>query len=102
MSVRTPTHAGSWFENNPRKLTQEVTEYMDRAGEQPQPVKALIAPHAGICYSGPCAGHTYRALKDYIAKNPGKISRAFLLGPSHHVPLDGCLLTQFETWASPN
>lgn len=46
-------------------------------------INALIAPHAGLIYSGPVAAHAYQQLR----------GRAFdaivLIGPSHYVPFEG-------------
>jgi len=43
--------------------------------------KALIAPHAGLIYSGPVAGSAYRS----VARRASEITRVVLLGPPHRV-----------------
>ena len=45
--------------------------------------RALVAPHAGLMYSGPVAAYSYSAAR---AARPSAI---VLVGPSHFVPFDG-------------
>ena len=47
---------------------------------------ALIAPHAGLMYSGPVAAHAYRLLRDRA------FDVAVLVGPSHFLGFDGVSL----------
>jgi AmmeMemoRadiSam system protein B len=57
--------AGLWYSNSPKRLSQEIDEYMNQAnlpalqGE----VVGVIAPHAGYRYSGPTAGYAFRSVK---------------------------------------
>ncbi|KAG7099259.1 hypothetical protein E1B28_001122 [Marasmius oreades] len=57
--------------------------------------KAIIAPHAGYSYSGPVAAWAYKAI------DTSGIRRVFILGPSHHVYLDGCALSSCTDYATP-
>jgi len=57
--------------------------------------KAVIAPHAGYSYSGPAAAWAYKSI------NTTGIKRVFVLGPSHHVYLNGCALSKCKTYATP-
>ncbi len=59
------------------------------------PIRAVIAPHAGYSYSGPTAAFAYAQVA------PEGIRRVFILGPSHHVALDGCALTSATHLATP-
>lgn len=45
-------------------------------------VKALVSPHAGYRYSGPTAAWGFSSI------DRAAVRRIFVLGPSHHVPLD--------------
>ncbi len=57
--------AGRWYEGNPRRLAQQVDEYLSEArlpALQGQ-VVGLVAPHAGHIYSGRTAGHAFRAVQ---------------------------------------
>lgn len=58
-------------------------------------MRAVIAPHAGYSYSGPTAAFAYARIV------PEGIRRVFVLGPSHHVALDGCAVTQATHLATP-
>jgi len=49
----------------------------------PGDLVALIAPHAGLMYSGPVAAHAYRLLRGR------QFDVAVLVGPSHFVGFDG-------------
>jgi AmmeMemoRadiSam system protein B len=49
----------------------------------PGDLLAVIAPHAGLMYSGPVAAHAYRLLRERT------FDVAVLVGPSHFVGFDG-------------
>ncbi|KAG8905430.1 hypothetical protein FRB99_008976 [Tulasnella sp. 403] len=57
--------------------------------------KAIIAPHAGYSYSGPAAAWAYKCI------DTTGIKRVFILGPSHHVYLDGCALSMCDAYETP-
>ena len=61
-------------------------------------VTALIAPHAGLMFSGPVGAHAYKAA------SKGDYDVAVLVGPSHYVAFDGVALYPegaFETPLGP-
>jgi MEMO1 family protein len=109
MSLRRAAVAGTWYPGAPERLAAEVTGYLDRAFEESRDsaleatideadVVALVAPHAGLMYSGPVAAHAYRLLetRDY--------DTIVLVGPSHYVPFEGASLWPrgaFETPSGP-
>lgn len=83
-SIRPPAVAGSWYPGQPERLQREVEQYLGRVGRTPRgDVRAVIAPHAGLMYSGPVAAYSYRA----VAGRPYDV--AVLVGPSHFVGFDG-------------
>ncbi|CEP18795.1 hypothetical protein [Parasitella parasitica] len=98
---RSATHAGSWYTSDGTRLNEELESYLHEAekkAEQELPVKgirAIIGPHAGFRYSGPTAGFAYKAI------DTSNIKRVFLLGPSHHVYIDGCSLSKCSTYQTP-
>lgn len=60
------------------------------------PVYAIIAPHAGYSYSGRTAAYAYAAV------DPSRFSRVFVLGPSHHVYLEGrCAVSEAARLETP-
>src|SRR5713226_7589483 len=88
--IRRAAVAGSWYPGSPQALAAAVDRYLadaqslmdtprDVAGE----LVALVAPHAGLVYSGPVAAHAYRLLRDR------RFDVAVLVGPSHFVGFDG-------------
>jgi len=79
--VRAPVFAGSWYPGQPAALRAEVLRHLDAAPpvELTEPVRAILAPHAGYRYSGPTAGRAYATVR----KQPFR--RVVILAPSHHV-----------------
>ena len=83
-SVRPAAVAGSWYPGTAAALGGEVDGYLDAVRETPKgEIVALIAPHAGLVYSGPVAAHAYRAVAGRA------FDVAVLVGPSHFVGFDG-------------
>lgn len=93
--VRNASHAGSWYEADGNVLGRQLDEFLEAAGQQPQPARALIVPHAGYRYSGPAAAWGYKNI------DPRGIKRVFLLGPSHHVFLRKCALSRADAYRTP-
>jgi len=95
--IRHPAVAGTWYPRSAGALGREVDGYLadvpdDRA---PADVGALIAPHAGLMFSGPVAAHAYKA----VASRPYDV--AVLVGPSHFVGFDGVALYPGDAFDSP-
>jgi AmmeMemoRadiSam system protein B len=83
--VRRPAVAGSWYPGTATALAREVDRYLSSV---PTPVvhgtiRAIVAPHAGLVYSGPVAAWAYRAVQQ------GPYDVVVLVGPSHHVGFEG-------------
>ena len=93
--VRPLAFAGSWYAADPDRLAREVDRYLAAAGAAPSPPIALLAPHAGLRYSGPVAAFAYACLR---AQPP---ARAVLVGPSHYAAFHGCALLQRGSLATP-
>ena len=88
--VRKAAVAGSWYPGTATALTAAVDRYLAAADRDTGPdriaggdLAALIAPHAGLMYSGPVAAHAYRLLRERV------FDVAVLVGPSHFVGFDG-------------
>lgn len=88
--------AGSWYPSDPARLTEEVDRYLE-AGRATWrgSIVAVLAPHAGLMYSGPVAAHSYSV----IAGQPFDL--AVLVGPSHYVGFDGVALPDAELFETP-
>lgn len=86
MNIRRAAVAGTWYPGTAASLASAVDRYLaaaDRAGAQVHgDLVALMAPHAGLMYSGPVAAHAYRLLRDRA------FDVAVLVGPSHFVGFD--------------
>ncbi len=79
--------AGSWYPGSATELTEEVDRYLRRVDTRPGgQVVGLLAPHAGLVYSGPVAAYSYAA----VSGRPFDV--AVLVGPSHYLAFAGVAL----------
>ena len=89
-NVRKAAVAGTWYPAKAAALAAAVDGHLAVADRAAADVRgelvALIAPHAGLMYSGPVAAHAYRLLRDRA------FDVAVLVGPSHFVGFDGVSL----------
>jgi MEMO1 family protein len=86
MALRSPAVAGSWYPALPSALAAAVDGYIAHADDGPRRLArliGLIAPHAGLIYSGPVAAYAYRQLRTR------PVDVIVLVGPSHFVGFDG-------------
>ena len=58
-------------------------------------MKALIAPHAGLEFSGAVQAGAYANV------DPTRTRTVFILGPSHHTGSQSCSLTRAEECETP-
>src|SRR5688572_3664990 len=93
--VRQAAVAGSWYPSSPDALARIVDAHLAGArGSAGEPV-AIIAPHAGLAYSGPIAAHAYKLLRNR------PIDVAVIVGPSHFVAFEGVAIYARGTFATP-
>ena len=93
-SVRRPAVAGSWYPGSAGALEAAVERHLATAARGVDgDLVALVAPHAGLMYSGPVAAHAYRLLRDRT------FDVAVLVGPSHFVAFEGVAVStdDFDT-----
>ena len=94
---RKANHAGSWYQNDVNALNENISTFMNDAEkekprDEPEGMpRGIIAPHAGLSYSGSTAAHAYLALKESLSR--GETSTVLVLHPSHHVYLNGCAIS---------
>jgi len=85
--IRRAVVAGTWYPGTASSLASAIDRHVaaaDRTGARVDgDLVALIAPHAGLMYSGPVAAHAYRLLRDRT------FDVAVLVGPSHFAGFDG-------------
>jgi MEMO1 family protein len=100
LRVRPAAVAGSFYPAAPEALLDALRASFASArvpdGDSQVP-KALVVPHAGYVYSGPVAASAYLRLV------PGRTTtrRVVLLGPTHHVPVDGLAVSSADALATP-
>jgi AmmeMemoRadiSam system protein B len=95
-SIRPAAVAGSWYPGQGGALAREVDGYLDEAAGPPEgDLVAIIAPHAGLMYSGAVAAHAHGALRGL------SFDVAVLVGPSHYMGFDGVAVTDEDAFASP-
>jgi len=95
--VRTATKAGTWYTADPKQLRSDIEGYFAKAPkvELGGPPIAIVAPHAGYRYSGPCAGAAYALLRDR------GIRRVIVLAPSHRVAFHGAVIAAANAYETP-
>ncbi len=100
--VRRAAVAGTWYPASAAVLARQVQSYIDDADaacDDAVPphadLVAVIAPHAGLMYSGPVAAYSYRSLR---ARQYDVI---VLVGPSHYVGFDGASIWSSGTFETP-
>jgi hypothetical protein len=88
--------AGTWYPGHPATLLSTIDDYFGQVHETVTgDITAIVAPHAGLMYSGPVAAHAYRQLAgrtyDVIV----------LVGPSHHVGFEGVAVMARGVFETP-
>jgi MEMO1 family protein len=94
--VREAAVAGTWYPGTANALAAAVDAHLARttrdvAGE----LVAIVAPHAGLMYSGAVAAHAYRLLRGRV------FDVAVLVGPSHFVGFDGVAVSRASGFLTP-
>lgn len=89
--------AGTWYEGRPEALKRTIDNYLDRAKlpELPGEVIAVIAPHAGLRYSGAVAGCAFAALR---GRAPDLVA---VIAPMHHPYMQPLITTSHAAYATP-
>ncbi len=57
--IRFPAVAGHFYPGDAGELGEMVEVFLADVEEQPRPARAVIAPHAGLIYSGRCAAQVF-------------------------------------------
>lgn len=118
--VREARYAGSWYNDDPLKLNQQLEEYLQSASgaltrrsahaqfQEPElnllrddgNLLAIVSPHAGYMFSGQTAAFGYSRAQ-MQEKQFQKIQRVFLLGPSHYTGFEGAALSDATAFQTP-
>lgn len=100
---REASHAGSWYDASASSLTSQLKKWLEQtkvSETADETIRAIIAPHAGLSYSGSTAAWSYRYLQLALEKQ-STIKRLFILGPSHHYYTKICSLSKFQLYDTP-
>lgn len=84
-SVRPPAVAGAWYPGVREDLARAVDDHLRATSGSSGLGRSvgIVAPHAGLVYSGPVAAYAYREL---VQRD---VDLVVLVGPSHFVPFEG-------------
>lgn len=98
--IRAAAVAGQFYPRDPAELRWLLESMLAEAAVR-RPwsgsPKALIVPHAGYVYSGSIAASAYEPLK----RLRGALRRVVLLGPTHHVAVNGLALPGAQAFDTP-
>ncbi len=95
-AIRPSAVAGTWYPGDPGALRAAVGGHLAEAEPAPAgDVVAVVAPHAGLVYSGPVAAHAYRA----VAGRPCDV--VVLVGPSHYHGFEGVAIWPAGAFETP-
>jgi AmmeMemoRadiSam system protein B len=94
-AVRSLAFAGSWYDADPDRLAGQVDGLIASAERPAGRVTALLAPHAGLRYSGAVAACSYACLAD------SRPEVVVLVGPSHYAAFGGCGLLRSGSLTTP-
>ena len=97
---RKAAFAGQFYEKDSTMLDKQITScFEDKNGPGDLPItkrtkhiQAIIAPHAGYQYSGPCAAWAYKEIAESEFPNVYVI-----IGPNHHSAVNALSLDGYET-----
>jgi hypothetical protein len=89
--------AGRWYPGTRESLARAVDVHLASVATPAAhaDILAIVAPHAGLMYSGPIAAHAYQqlAFRQYDV--------AFLVGPSHFVDFEGVAIDLSDGFETP-
>jgi AmmeMemoRadiSam system protein B len=95
-TVRKAAVAGSWYPGSAHALAAAVDRHLaSTTRDVDGDLVALIAPHAGLMYSGPVAAHAYRLLRGRT------FDVVILVGPSHFVGFEGVSVYRTGGYETP-
>ena len=95
--VRPSPIAGTWYSANPGQLRATVEACINDANlpDLPGQVIGLVAPHAGYRYSGPVAGHAFKAVQGQ------HFDRVAVISPMHQYTPYPILTSAHQAYQTP-
>lgn len=97
MDVRPSPIAGTWYPARPADLAREIDRHLARARPQMPPgtIWGVVAPHAGLRYSGPVAAWAFACLRGL---RPEVVA---VVGPMHYPVRAALLTTAHDAYQTP-
>lgn len=97
MDIRQSALAGSWYPAHPERLRQDVARYLAHADPPALPGRlwGLLAPHAGLRFSGPVAAWAFACARGLTPRT------VVVVAPWHHAPVAPLLTSAHEAYATP-
>ncbi len=99
LKIRQPRFADNqWYSSGEAQLETEIQGYLSDASPEPDlgTLLGLVAPHAGLFFSGHVAGTAFANL------GPNKFDTVILIGPDHRGTAPGQISTvQVDVWRTP-
>lgn len=115
--TRSASHAApngrGWYEAIPERLRSIIDQYFVQVDSQhrieghgDRRMTGIIAPHAGIDYSGETAACAYAFLRHYLYPSDStgmgaKVERIFIIGPSHQKGFEGFEISAASAYDTP-
>lgn len=93
--VRRLAFSGTWYDRDPVALACDVDTWLSTVTPLAGRVCALVAPHAGLRYSGRIAAWSYQPLSGLA------LDAVVLIGPSHYAAFAGCAMLRRGSLATP-
>lgn len=95
--TRLPAVSGTFYPDTKERLLWMLSDFFGASKNKDiKNIKAIIAPHAGIIYSGQIAASAYKQIEDY-----SNIKHIIIIGPSHNEYLTGFGLSRADKWQNP-
>jgi MEMO1 family protein len=97
-TVHPPQVAGMFYQAEPDALNALIADVRKSAGPDGGVApKVVIAPHAGLVYSGAVAATAF----DAWARRPEPPRRIVIIGPAHRVAFSGVAVHPASKWRTP-
>lgn len=93
--VRRLAFSGTWYDHDAARLAADVDTWLSRVAPLAGRACALVAPHAGLRYSGRIAAWSYQPLWGVA------LDAVVLIGPSHYAAFTGCAMLRRGSLATP-
>lgn len=97
--VRPAAVAGSWYPADPAALARYVDGVLARGtgkvAAPTEPLRVLLAPHAGYRFSGEVAGGVFHEVRGRAFR------RVVVIGPSHHGRFRGIAIPEVTAFQTP-